>query len=253
MTIHTSSRFPSQALAAIALVFLAVATTAPATHAQTFSNPLAFTNPWFPFEVGAIKVLRGKSDGERINVVDDYQATTRTFSFDEQMVECHLLREVEFKGGVIEEISYNYFAQDDNGDVYYFGETVDIYEDNVIVAHDGSWLVGGPTEPGDPAETANATAPGLFMPAAPQVGDTWKPEDLFPVVDETVEMQKADAKVKVPFGKLQGANQVEETSMIADSDPEKKWYVGGIGVVKTKGKGEKLLLEASTLVEPDDV
>jgi hypothetical protein len=238
-------------LGSLAVMLTALAAFAPSARAQTFSDPLTSTNAYAPFEVGAIKVLRGKSDGERIHVVDDYQATTRTFTFSGQMVECHLLREVEFKDGVLEEISYNYFAEDDDGDVYYFGETVDIYEDGVIVAHDGSWLVGGPTDPGDPIDTANAPAPTLFMPADPQAGDTWKPEDLFPIVDETVEAQNVTAKVKVPYGKFQDALQVEETSQIPDSDPEKKWYVGGIGVVKAKAKGEKLALEASSLEEAD--
>lgn len=136
----------------------------------------------------------------------------------------------------------------DDGTVYDFGETVDIYEGGEVVAHDGSWLVGGPTEPGDPPETATADTPAVFMPALPEVGDSWKPEDLFPVVDETTTMLKADAKVKVPALKSKQAILVRETSEIPDTAPERKWYVPDVGVVKAKAKGEKLVLVASTLL-----
>jgi len=60
----------------------------------------------------------------------------------------------------------------------------------------------GVASPGDkdPPETATATTPGLFMPADPQPGDQWKPEDLFPVVDETVTLTKSGVEVDLAVG-----------------------------------------------------
>ena len=51
-----------------------------------------------------------------------------------------------------------------DGTVYYFGEVVDIYENGEVVDHEGSWLVGGPIQPGDPTDAANAGEPAVFMP-----------------------------------------------------------------------------------------
>ena len=249
MKTTTRSLFAAAALTASAMYPAADAEVP--TGTPTFTNPLDVDNAYFPFEVGAMKMYRGKSDGERISFVDDYGSETRTFAWNSTTVETRLLREVEFEEGELVEISYNWFAQADDGTVYYFGETVDDYEDGEIVAHEGSWLVGGPTLPSDPAETANAPDPAVFMPGNPEPGDQWKPEDLFPLVDETVTFEKVVGKEKVEAGKYTDVMRVKETS---DIDPgfERKWYARGVGVIRTKGKGEKVECIASSFLETEE-
>ena len=217
-----------------------------------FSDPLASTNPYAPFVEGAYKVYVGKDEGERIVFIDVHTDITRTFMLGGSPVETHLMLEVEFVDGELEEISANYFAEADDGTVYYFGETVDIYEDGEIVDHDGSWLVGGPTEPGDPVDTATATEPAVFFPGDPDIGDQWKPEDLFPVVDETVTLQAEGLSVSVPAGDYTGVVKVRETSDIDPDYKEKKWYAPGVGVIKVKADSEKLHLYASSLLGEDE-
>ena len=112
-------------------------------------------------------------------------------------------------------------------------------------------MLGGPTEPSDPADAGNATKPGLFMPANPELGDKFKPEDLFPIVDETGEVVAVDQDVIVPAGKYDGAIEVRESSRI-DPGTELRWYAPSVGVVKVQTKGETLRLESSTLVQPPD-
>ena len=148
------------------------------------------------------------------------------------------------------EQSFNYFAQADDGTVYYFGEVVDNYVSGVIDNHDGSWLVGGPAA-SDPAETANASDPAVFMPANPELGDVFKPEDLLPYVDETAEVVGVDLDVLVPLGKYDGAIKIKESTSLAP-DVEFKWYAPGVGVMKVQTKGETLRLVFSTLVQPQD-
>jgi len=223
---------------------LSVASSVP-TDPPVFTSPLDFTNEWQPFVPGGVKVFQGKSDGEAEVVVDIYLTETRTFQFGGGPVECHILQETEFTGGAVSEISLNYFAQGDDGAVYYFGEVVDTYEGGVVTGHEGSWLVGGATLPSDPEETADADAPGLFMPANPEVDDTFKPEDLVPIVDETDTIKDIDVKVKTKAGKLEGCIEVEETSSL-DTDKETKWYAPDLGYVRVKAKGETLKLIAAT-------
>jgi len=211
------------------------------TGTPTFSNPLNITNNYFPFVPGAMKILSGSADGEDILVVDSYLSDTRTFQWNGQNVECRCLKEIEFEDGELIEISWNYFAQADDGSVYYFGEIVDEYEDGTIL-HGGAWLVGGPA-PGE--EAATATDPALFMPANVEVGDIWKPEDV-PAedIDETDEAIRTDKKVKVPAGKFLNCLEVKEFDF--DGETEKKWYAPGLGVIKAKGGGEKIKLVAMT-------
>lgn len=207
-----------------------------------FSDPTTFGNPFFPFVPGSVKVLRGSSDGARTTVADVYMPTTRQFDVGGVSVTCRLLQETEFEDGELVEISYNWFAEADDGSVYYFGEVVDNYEDGVIVDNEGSWLVGGPVGD-DPPETFAVAVPALFMPANPEAGDTYKPEDVPGGPNETDTVKRVIAKVKVPGGAFPACLEVGEVS---DGSAETKWYAPGVGVVMTKAKGEVLKLDAST-------
>ncbi len=217
----------------------------------TFSNPLAMDNAFFPFQPGGMKVLKGSDRGTKAEVLDLYLTGTRTFHWNGQDVQTRILREEAYEFGELVERSDNYFAQADDGTAYYWGEVVDNYEGGVIVNHDGSWLVGGPTLPSDPPETGNAPVPALFMPANPELGDVFKPEDLFPLVDETVEVLKVDVDVITLAGKYDGAIAVEESSRLTPNT-ELKWYAPGVGVVKVRARGETMRLEFSTLAQPQD-
>lgn len=249
LTLHARSSFrlsPLASLLAAAALASPVLAADPVTP-PVFSNPLASTNPYAPFVVGAMKVHTGRDQGARITVIEHFRADTRVFLVDGEPVECHTLAEIEFEDGELVEISLNWFAEADDGTVYYFGEVVDDYEDGAVSGHGGSWLVGGPTLPADPEDTATAEVPAVFMPGEPEVGDSWKPEDLFPLVDETVTLLDDEARLRTPAGSFEDALKVQETSDLPDSSPELKWYAAGLGVVRAKGRGEKLDLVASTL------
>lgn len=216
----------------------------PATPAA-FSSPLDVTNPFFPVVPGAVKVYRGRSDGSRTSVVDIYLATTREFLVDGVPVACRTMQETEFEDGALSEISVNWFAQSDDGTVYYFGETVDEYEDGAIVGHGGSWVVGAPA-PGDPAGTMSVAAPAVFFPGTPEVGDEFRPEDLPDGNVEIGTIRRLARKVKVPAGRFEGCAEVREFHL-PDEETETKWYAPGTGVIRTKARGEFLELEATTL------
>jgi hypothetical protein len=87
------------------------------------------------------------------------------------------------------------------------------------------------------------------MPANPELGDVYKPENLLPIVDETDEVIATDKRVLVPAGRYDGAIEVKETSQL-DPAIERKWYAPGVAVVKIRGKHEHLVLSASTLNQP---
>jgi hypothetical protein len=221
------------------------------TGLPKFSNPSAIDNPFFPFQPGGMKTFAGSDHGTKTAAVDLYLTETREFLWNGSIVKCRVLREIAFEDGELVESSDNYFAQADDGTVYYFGEVVDNYVDGVIDNHGGSWLVGGPTLPSDPAESGAAPNPAVFMPADPQVGDVFKPEDLFPIVDETAKVVATDVDVIVPGGKYDGAITIQESSRLAPGT-ELKWYAPGVGVVKVRTRGETLRLESSTLTPGED-
>jgi hypothetical protein len=216
-----------------------------------FSDPLDITNPFHPFPpmgTSLSKTLVSQQGHTDEVAVHNYLPGTRLFEWplnSAQMVACRILEEVAIEDEEVVEISQNFFAQADDGTVYYFGETVDIFENGMLVSNEGSWLVGGPTLPTDPITTFPAADPAEFMPASIQVGQTWKPEDLLPLfpLDETVEAIKLDKTVVTPAGRFTGCLKVLESTELND-ETENKWYAPGVGVIKEKGKGEILILES---------
>lgn len=173
------------------------------------------TNPYFPLSAVRVAVLEG--DGER--VVREVQEGARRVAG----VECLVLAENEFEGGVLKEISYNFFAQDEDGNVYYFGEEVDEYENGRVVGHSGAWLVG-----------RNAAEPCLIMPARPVVGFRFKPENSPPVAEEWDEVADLDASLRVPAGRYDGVLVIKESDR-PGRWKERKYYARGVGLISEDG------------------
>src|SRR5262245_291991 len=137
---------------ALAAVFVLQGAASAQVAAPTFTHPLEFTNPFFPFQVGGTKLYTGRKQGKATAGLDLYLDATRTFRVGDAEVATRVLQESAFEDGQLVEISRNYFAQADDGTIYYFGEVVDIYENGTVVDHEGSWLVGGATSAGDPPD-----------------------------------------------------------------------------------------------------
>ncbi|HKE01154.1 MAG TPA: hypothetical protein VKE69_09100 [Planctomycetota bacterium] len=237
-------------IALSAALAAALASAAAARGGPAFTSPLVFTNEFFPFQAGAVKTFRGISHGERATVVEIQQPETRPFSWGPG-VDTHVIRELEYEDGELVESSLSYYAQADDGTVYAFGEVVDEYEKGVVVGHAGSWLVGGAVLPSDPVDAASASSPAVAMPATLAVGQQFKPEDVAPVAEETVTVLALDKKVTVEAGKYTEVLYTVETSVSPDgAETEWKWYARGVGVVKSRLKGERLALIASTFAPP---
>jgi hypothetical protein len=137
---------------------------------------LNIDNPYFPLPVGRQWVYSGREQGQTIGLQITVLNQTETLRFGKTRVTTRVVQEVEWvdanrnfvidPGEELIEVSWNYFAQTEEGTVCYFGEIVDIYEDGVVVSHEGSWRAD---------ERGNT--PGIFMPANPQEGMTFQQEN----------------------------------------------------------------------------
>jgi hypothetical protein len=140
---------------------------------NTFS--LNIDNAYFPLPVGRVWVYTGKEQGQtiglRITVLDE---TERFYSGQDTII-TRVVEELEWEDadgdGVVDddefviEVSRNYYAQTQDGTVCYFGEDVDIFNEDGTVTHEGAWRADDP-----------GNAPGIFMPAAPERGMTFQQE-----------------------------------------------------------------------------
>ncbi|HEX2448046.1 MAG TPA: hypothetical protein VHK26_07660, partial [Methyloceanibacter sp.] len=132
-------------------------------------------NPLFPLEPGTTFTYESKSpDGEILERVE----TTVTQETKEILgVTCVVVDDKTFDAnGNLLESTLDYFAQDEVGNVWYFGEDTRSFEDG-HVSKEGSWLAGKHVPGGEIAE------PGIIMLASPEKGDFYK-QELAPGVAE---------------------------------------------------------------------
>lgn len=190
---------------------------------------LTIDNSYFPLPVGQRWVLGGQDQGEtiglRVTVLDE----TERFHFGARKVLTRAVEETEWADtdgdGVIDadedliEISVNYFAQTQDGTVCYFGEDVDIYEDGIVVSHEGAWRADD-----------RGNAPGIFMPADPQIGMTYQQEFAPGVAEDRATIVKSGAAT-VPAGTFERTITVRDFNPL-DGSRSTKLYAAGVGLIR---------------------
>ncbi|NJO13215.1 MAG: hypothetical protein HC872_06850 [Gammaproteobacteria bacterium] len=139
-----------------------------------------------------------------------------------QWVTTRVVQEVETADGELVEISRNFFAEcAANGDVYYFGEDVDIYEDGEIVSHDGAWLAG-----------RDGAKPGIIMPGgAFLLGSRYFQEIAPDVALDRAEHVADGLEVEVPAGDFDDCVLIEETTPLEPQARGTKTYCPQVGLV----------------------
>jgi len=201
----------------------------------TFSTPTNVTNPLFPYSRTDQIILLGSIDGQPFHVIYTLLPTTRKIDWNGQQVETIIVQYVAKVNGQIEEYALDWYAQADDGSVWYFGEDVFDYQDGVVVKTDGTWLVGrdGPL--------------AMIMPANPQVGDVYRVENIPGVAFEEITVTATNVTVQGPLGLVEGAMIGEQLHM--DGSYSNKTFVPGYGEFVTITGTE---LEALALAVPTD-
>jgi hypothetical protein len=114
-------------------------------------------NPYFPLVPGTTWHYEGED--ETIDV------TVKGETIEIMGVECFIVNDVVRENGAITENTQDYFAVDEDGTVWYFGEHSETIEDGVVTSLEGSWLAG-----------EDGAQPGIIMLADPEVGDVYRQE-----------------------------------------------------------------------------
>jgi hypothetical protein len=174
-------------------------------------------NAYFVLEPGHQLVLEGTEDGKKVRLVIDVLDRTKRIDG----VETREVREHESVGGNVVEISKNYFAFDPvSKDVYYFGETVDIYRNGKVVGHEGAWMSG-----------VDGAHFGLAMPGSPKLRDRYYQEIAPEVAMDRAENVSLTFALTTPAGKFRKCLRVEETTPLEPDAKEYKVYAPGVGLV----------------------
>jgi hypothetical protein len=202
----------------------------------SFSHPTKIENPLFPISRLHSAILSGRVEWERFKSETTLLPQTRIVEWPEgRPVETRISQYVAYLGGRLEEVALDYYAQADDGSVWYFGEDVFNYRGGVIADTEGTWLAGreGPA--------------AMIMPADPRVGDVYRSENVPGLVCEEVTIGAVGRTVPGPRGAVTGALIAKELHQ--DGEHEDKTFAPGYGEFFTGGGGS---VEAMTLAVPLD-
>ena len=185
-------------------------------------------NPYLPLVPGSVWTYTSSSpEGDETDVVT---VTDRTKVVDG--VTTTVVHDVakDESGAVIED-TYDWYAQDTAGNVWYFGEATTAY-DGKKASTEGSWEAG-----------VDGAQAGLAMPATPRVGDGYAQEYSKGVAEDHGEILAVDATVSIGYGAYDKVVRTEDTTPLEPDLVEQKYYAPGVGVVmeKTVAGGEELV------------
>jgi hypothetical protein len=134
-----------------------------------------------------------------------------------------VVRDQVFLNGELEEDTFDWFAQDRHGNVWYFGEKTAEYANGKVASTAGSWEGG-----------VDGALPGIIMLADPQVGDVYRQEFYKGQAEDVGEVTGVGGSITVPLGTFTDILVTEEWTPLEPNVRERKTYVPGIGVVETR-------------------
>jgi hypothetical protein len=137
-------------------------------------------------------------------------------------VECIVVRDTVTVDGVLLEDTYDWYAQDLDGNVWYFGELSQNYdEDGELVDLEGSWVSG-----------VEGAKPGILMLANPVVGAVYRQEWFLGEAEDIGEVLSVTGTESVPAASCTGNCLVTADTLPFEPDVvEHKYYAPGIGVI----------------------
>lgn len=170
-------------------------------------------NRFFSLQGGHRLVLQSAREKVTITVLDE----TRTVGG----VETRVIEEREEENGKLKEVSRNFFAIcKEHGDVFYFGEEVDEYEDGKVVRHSGAWR----------ADERDSKA-GIIMPGTVLLGARHY-QEIAPNAKDRAEIVDDSVTMKTPAGTFKDCIRVEETSGLDPGEKGYKTYAPGVGLIQ---------------------
>jgi hypothetical protein len=190
-------------------------------------DPAAFStaidNSFLPMVPGTRTIYQARTP-------DGLQTTTTEVTRDTKTimgVKTVVVHDTVSVDGIRTEDTFDWYAQDRDGNVWYFGEDTKEFQD-------GSAVTTGSFEAG-----VNGALPGIVMPAHPQVGDQYRQEFAKGVAEDTGEVLSLTGSERSPLtGPLGDLLVTRDTDLLNPTAPaENKYYARGHGLILTTEAG----------------
>jgi hypothetical protein len=175
------------------------------------------TNAWFPLRPGSVYHYRGVKDGGPSREVMTVTHRTRTIDG----ARCIVVSDLLYLRGKLEERTRDYYTQDADGNVWYFGEdTAELDEHGRVKTREGTWHAG-----------IDGAKAGIFMFAHPRPGRSARQEFLKGEAEDHFQVLRRGLLVSVPLKTFHGALLTKEWTPLEPGVIDHKYYVRGIGTV----------------------
>lgn len=185
-------------------------------------NPANFVskidNPHFPLKPGTTFIYEGRTAAGFEH--DEFAVTHNTKVI--LGVTCVEVQDTVFTDGQLTEDTLDWFAQDKDGNVWYFGENTHELEGGLITTVEGTFTAG-----------VNGDKPGIIMKAHPAVGDFYRQEFSLGNAEDFAETISLTESVTVRAGSYSNCLKSQETTPLETDLLEHKFYAPGIGNVLT--------------------
>jgi hypothetical protein len=187
---------------------------------------------YMPLTVGTVLIYEGDTGDGREHV-----ETHVTGEKKEVMgVQCTVVRDRVWVDGELEEDTYDWFAQDKEGNVWYFGEDSKEIEDGEVISTEGSWEAG-----------VDGAQPGIIMKAEPQIGMSYRQEYYFGEAEDMAEVMGIVESVAIEYETFTNVLKTKEWTPLESGVAENKYYAIGIGLILEEvaegGEGRIELIE----------
>ena len=192
----------------------------------------AIDNPFFPLTPGTTYVYEGTTDEGDEEIVVEVTTDVKVILG----IACVVVHDTASIDGSLVEDTLDWFAQDDDGNVWYFGEDTKEIEDGVVVSTEGSWEAG-----------VDGALAGIAMLAAPAVGVTYSQEFAAGVAEDMATVVGLGETETTPLGTFTGCVHTEDFSPLEPGIVEDKFYAPGVGLVlEVDADGNRIELTSVT-------
>jgi hypothetical protein len=223
----------TSAAAIVTLVALGAAVATSGAKAPGYSARV--DNPWYPLVPGTTFTYRGVKDGQPSR--DVFTVTHQTTTING--APCVVIKDRLYLSGHLEERTTEWFSQDMQGNVWYFGENTATLDRNGRVKNtSGAWRAG-----------LKGAKPGVFMFAHPAVGRAAQQEFFKGEAEDHFQVLSLHAAVAVPYASSKQAMLTKEWTPLEPGTIDHKLYVRGVGTVleqTVRGGSERAALVSVT-------
>ena len=187
---------------------------------QTDIDPANFVdvidNPYLPFQPGMSWAYEGEAEGETERTEVIVTGERR----DIQGISATVVRDTVHVAGELVEDTYDWYAQDTAGNVWYLGEDSTSYEEDGTTSKEGSWEYG-----------VDGALPGIVMLGDPAPGDSYRQEYYPGEAEDLGEVLRVGDTKTIGLGEYTDVVVTEDWNPLDPETIDNKYYAPGVGLI----------------------